>query len=287
MIVTRKYADKLPEGSNRYDITTYPKDKYKYSIVDTNTINDEVVGEEIRLADSANLDFLPDYPNMKGREGADGVRLTMLMIGPSGAGKTFLMCKMMTRFQQKYPRNNIYLLTAKPDSKKFKQIKNLEIFNITVDGIIAALTTSEEGFTFDPVEVDMFGLPVTGARRSLKNNLICIDDCDCLSKNDRLLMDEFTKKILFLQRHSNTSCIWCRHELTGYNQMLQKSLNEIQYIVLFRDETYKTLRKFVEKYLGLDKSYVTMVTARGSRYTMFCMKVPKHIIQERRVLITT
>ena len=285
MLVNRKYLKNIDKESNIYNIVTYPQPKVRLAVVDGDKpITNNVIGYDIELNRNSKLQLIPDFPISK-KAGAEGKRLTMLIVGPSGSGKTTMMINMMLRFKQVNKRGKIYLLTSNVDHKKFEDVKDLTIYNINTPGLIETLV-GPEGFTFEPPEVDMFGIEKDNDNISLYNNLICFDDCDCINREEQKLMDEFYKTLLYLQRHSNTHVIWSRHEITSTtNAMLRKSLNEIQYIVLFQSESFRTLKSFLERYLGLSKEYSEVVQNGGSRYTIFSMCVPKHIIQARRLWI--
>lgn len=229
----------------------------------------KVINPDIRI--------FPRFPKNKGTPNHNSKRLTMLIAGPSGSGKSSLMLDMMQIYNKDNPGNKIYLFTTMLRDPRYKKIKDLTIVDMNDDAMVNEYLLNPE--TCLDATQDYMGYS------NMNNTLMCIDDIDMLSKDIKEVVNNFVKCIMFFARHNGCSFIWCRHTISGREKIIMESLSELQYIAVFRYETHKRLRNLLENYLGLDKKFIPMIVSEDSRYTIFALRAPMHIIQER--LLTT
>jgi archaellum biogenesis ATPase FlaH len=258
-------------------ITKGGKKQYKIALVDGevdyNVDGVKFFGSHLRVI-NPDIRIFPRFPKTRGIPNHDSKRLTMLIAGPSGSGKSSLMLDMMQLYNRENPKNNIYLFTTMTRDPRYAKINNLIVVDINDDEAMNEHLLNPE--TCLDATQDYLGVS------NMNNILVAIDDIELgMTKDLKQIMDNFIKTIMYYARHNATSFLWCRHRISGREQVIIDSLSELQYICVFRYETPKRLRNLLENYLGLDKRYIPMITKEDSRYTIFSLRAPMHIIQER------
>lgn len=283
MFVSPKFAKKHQlESKSNFIVIGGPLDGAKLQLIDPSEAK-EVIDPE------------PDYKNTfgtcinihnpqsniwlsfdKAKEGCKGKRITMLVSGPSGAGKSTFCINYMNVFRHqnkdpdKYP---IYFITAIPDDPRLKKIKGCHIINIhDPDDIEYYFTDNDTRLSSN---VDVFG------RCNLSNSLVVFDDIEGAGSNLKTLLEQSLSDIMKFGRHTNTNLIWSRHTLNSTNRLIQESLAEIMYIVLFKADAYKRLKYFCEKYLAQGCELVNYIRKEtNSRFTLVHNRCPFFIMNE-------
>lgn len=119
----------------------------------------------------------------------------------------------------------------------------------------------------------------------LNNSLVVIDDAEALDKSVRVLLESLISNIMKEGRHNNCNLIWSRHTINTNNRLIQESLSEIMYMVLFKDCAYKRLVYFCEKYLDYGKELVSWIKKdSGSRYTIIHNRSPFFVLNEKSLM---
>lgn len=237
-----------------------------------------IFGTDINILDNLSKLFLLFE---KGKTGNQGKRITMMVSGPSGCGKSTFCINYMNIYRQqlkdpeKYP---IYFLTAITDDPRASKIKGCHIIDLNDDEMIDYYLVDPE--TRLTCKQDFFG------KSPLNNSLIVVDDAENLGKSLQLLLESLLSDVMKYGRHSNTNLIWSRHALNNNNRLIQESLSEIMYFVLFRDSSLKRLTYFCEKYLEYGKQLVSWIRKdSGSRYTIVHNRCPAFTLNEDQIHI--
>lgn len=275
MFCTSDIAKKKKLDEKAQFITKGGKKQYKISLVegcDKEPDGINFFGSHLKVI-NPDIRIFPNFPKTKGIPNQDSKRLTMVICGPSEAGKSTLMLDMMNIYNITNPKNQIYLFTTKTKHPRYKTIKNLTVVDMQDDAMINQYILNPE--TCLNHTQDYLGYS------NMNNILICLDDIDILPTDIKTVMNEFFKCIMYFARHNACSFLWSRHTISGREKIIMESLSELQYIVVFRTETHRRLKNLVENYLGLDKRFIPMITGVDSRYTIFSLRSPMHIIQER------
>jgi hypothetical protein len=283
MFVSPKYAKKHHmESKSNFIVIGGPLNKAKITLVDPS--------ESREL-----IDDIPDYKNTfgttiditnpqsnlwlsfdKGKEGCNGKRLTFLVVGPSGCGKSTWCINYMNvfRYQNKDPEKYpIYFVTGIPDDPRLSKIEGCHVIDVHSQEDL-------EYFFVDPTtkltcDTDFFGVS------NLNNSLIVFDDIEGVTKNLRVILDDLISNIMKFGRHNNCNLIWSRHTLNSNNRLIQESLAELMYIVLFKNDSYKRLTYFCDKYLAQGKELVKYIRKDShSRFTLIHNRCPFFIMNE-------
>jgi len=117
---------------------------------------------------------------------------------------------------------------------------------------------------------------------NLNNSLVVVDDAEQLDKNKRILLEDLLANIMKYGRHNNCNLIWSRHLINGNNKLVQESLSELMYIVLFKDGAHRRLSYFCEKYLDHGKDLVDWIRKdSGCRYTIIHNRIPAFLLNDK------
>lgn len=233
-----------------------------------------ILGRQIQITDYSSNIFLSFN---KCKVGSNGQRLTLLVAGPSGAGKSTFCINYMNIFRkqmknaEKYP---IYFITTIIDDPRLKKIDNCIVIDLNDEEMLNYYFVDPE--TRLSCNQDFMGLS------NLNNSLVVVDDAEQLDKNKRILLEDLLANIMKYGRHNNCNLIWSRHLINGNNKLVQESLSELMYIVLFKDGAHRRLSYFCEKYLDHGKDLVDWIRKdSGCRYTIIHNRIPAFLLNDK------
>lgn len=288
MFVSPKYAKKNKlETKSNFVVIGGPLNKARLTLVDPSESRDleppevdykNTFGTSINITNSQSNVWLSfkDSTKEKDKKGCNGKRITMLVVGPSGCGKTCFCINYMNVFRHQYKdpeKYPIYFVTGLPDDPRAEKIEGCHIVNVNDQDDL-------DYFFVDPdtrlsCDVDFFG------RGNLNNSLVVFDDIEGASKNLREILDSLISNIMKFGRHNNCNLIWSRHTLNSNNRLIQESLAELMYIVLFKSDSYKRLTYFCDKYLAQGKELVKYIRKdSNSRFTLIHNRCPFFIMND-------
>ena len=284
MFVSPSYAKKNHlESKSEFVIIGGPLNKAKLTLVDPSEASEPIdvndvdykntFGSSINIYNPHSKIFLSFA---KSKPGSNGKRITMLVSGPSGCGKTTFTINYMNvfRFQHPNPETHpIYFITAISDDPRLAKVKGCNVVNVYDPEAIEAIFINQESKL--STHQDLFG------QSKLNNALVVFDDVEGIDKNLRDILEGLISDIMKFGRHNNCSLIWSRHVLNSNNRLIQESLSEIMYIVLFKADSYKKLSYFCDKYLAQGKELVKYIRKdSGSRFTLIHNRCPFFIMTD-------
>ncbi|HNU61859.1 MAG TPA: ATPase/DNA packaging protein [Methanofastidiosum sp.] len=238
-----------------------------------------VYGKYINILDNtSNIFLLFDKGNGLGKHGK---RMTMVVSGPSGAGKSTFCANYMNIYRkqlkdgEQYP---IYFITSITDDDRIMKIDGCTIVDLLDPEMLEYYFYNED--TKLTCTKDMFG------NANLNNSLVVIDDAESLDKSIRVLLEDLISNIMKYGRHNNCNLIWSRHTINANNKLIQESLSEIMYMVLFKDCAHKRLTYFCDKYLDYGKELVNWIRKdSGCRYTIVHNRSPFFVLNDKSIMV--
>lgn len=199
------------------------------------------------------------------------------LCAPRGAGKTTLSIKIATVWQELNPDKNIYLFSETSESKKnaeiYSKLNNLNIVNVN------------ESLITNPIKLD-----------ELKNSLCLFDDYNTMPRvsvniaakgeKPKYKMMSLTKavedirdQVLQNGRHYNISIIIAGHMMFNYRST-RIILEELDYLIFYRDTGRRHVNKYITETLGLDKVTAKKITTLKSRWTLISKTSPSYVLTE-------
>ena len=284
MFVSPRFAKKSKlESKSDFIIIGGPLNKGKLTLVDPSESSDPLdvddvdykntFGSSINITNPLSKIFLSFS---KSKPGSNGKRLTMLVSGPSGCGKTTFVINYMNVFRFQHPNPDthpIYFITTISDDPRLSKVKGCNIINVYDQDALEEVFINPE--TKLSTHQNIYG------QSNLNNALVVFDDVEGIDKNLRLILEGLISDIMKFGRHNNCNLIWSRHVLNSNNRLIQESLSEIMYIVLFKADSYKKLSYFCEKYLAQGKELVKYIRKdSGSRFTLIHNRCPFFIMTD-------
>lgn len=284
MFVSLKYAKKHNYNiKSSFQILGGRLNNAKLALIDpTEGDSDEPLTVDYKNIFGKKINILDPLANIflcfdKGKLGNHGKRITMLVSGASGVGKSTFCINYMNLFRkqmgdpEKYP---IYFITTLTDDPRIDKIKGCTIIDLNDEEMINYYFVDPE--TRLTCNKDIFG------KANLNNSLLVVDDAEGLDKNLRGMLEDVIANVMKFGRHNNCNLIWSRHILNSNNKLIQESLSEIMYIVLFRDTAHRRLSYFCEKYLDYGKELTQWVRKDSCcRYTIVHNRTPCFLLNDK------
>jgi len=284
MFVSPRYSKKHKlESKSNFIIIGGPLNKAKLSLVDPSEASENIDPDDVDYKNTFGSSINIHNPLSKvflsfdkSKPGSNGKRITMLVSGPSGCGKSTYCINYMNVFRFQHPNvdtHPIYFITSISDDPRLAKVKGCTVINVYDPAAVEEVFVNPD--TKLSTHQDMFGLS------NLNNALVVFDDVEGIDKNLRLILEGLISDIMKFGRHNNCSLIWSRHVLNSNNRLIQESLSEIMYIVLFKADSYKKLSYFCDKYLAQGKELVKYIRKdSGSRFTLIHNRCPFFIMTD-------
>ena len=190
-------------------------------------------------------------------------RDTIFIAGMNGSGKSFYIKTYLNNFNEIYNyKKIIYLFSSKKEDKNLDDIKNLKRVKI------------DKTFVEDPLDYE-----------ELKYSMCIFDDIDAFTGDIKKAIYDLRDIILKNGRSYYIDCISTSHAPCGYDN--KTPLNESKKIVFFLRNYNKTIRYFLENYVGLEKNQIQILRKNKTRATTYIKTYPNVIIQEKNAYIMT
>ena len=182
--------------------------------------------------------------------------------GPSGSGKSHYAGKYVKEYLKMYPGNEFYVISTIGDDN--------------------ALDEHDP----DRIEVDDEFLIEPPTPEYLRDSITVFDDVDKIARADlRKSVQTLRSWELEQGRHFNTSMLCTSHLLFDYSQT-KRLLNEATTVVLFpRAGSQFHIKKYLEKYMGLDREQRTKILKLPSRWVALYTGYPQYVIHEKGVFM--
>lgn len=191
-------------------------------------------------------------------------RECILISGPSGAGKTYLATRYLTKYKKLNPKNPIYLFGTKPfDKKDFKE------------KYIKPLLNKENT---KKLKVSDF-----------KNCIMVFDDVENMSydPDTQMNIQRFLEEVLNVGRSLAISMIIISHILMNY-RFSRNMIMECNKVAMFpRSGARHQYENFLSKYVGLDKKQIQEALKTNSRWLVVDKECPISIMDKNRFKILT
>lgn len=220
------------------------------------------------------LQLQPTYykPKVKFEKDSDSLRDILMVVGPSGAGKTTFCNNFALEYHKMYPKNKIIVMTPNPPNDDSIFVKKVQpiIFDLSKPDII-----SYNFYGSKPLEMADFA-----------DSLIIFDDLEGLSAKDaRKIQACLVDPILTTGRHYRISILNCRHVATGGHKT-QTSHLETNYLVVFpRHEKIERLKYCLKRYGGLDEREMDFIKSQNSRYCVIHNRAPHFFLGQQYIKI--
>lgn len=179
---------------------------------------------------------------------------------PSGSGKSTWTANYMRRYNDIFPKNNIFIVSKVRDDPAF-QIDELE----------------ENMVFLSPEDIENW----QGTMDDLQDSLVVFDDTDTISDKDtKDKVQNIRNSILETGRHTNTSCIITSHLVNNYKET-RIVLNECHCITLFPSSggTHQ-IQYCLKTYFGLNQKQITRLCSLPSRWISVYKNYPQYCIYQ-------
>lgn len=203
------------------------------------------------LEDDSKFEIVPD-------KNAD--RDTLYIVGMQGSGKSYWIREYLKNYHALFKNNKVYLFSSKKEDVNLDDLEYIKRVKI------------DSSFVEQPLEYE-----------ELKNSMVIFDDIDALTGPIKKAIYELRDAILKNGRSYKIDIISTSHAPCGREN--QTPLNESRKIVFFLKNYNKSMRYFLENYIGLEKHQIKILRDNKTRATTFIKSYPNVIIQEKNAYI--
>lgn len=196
---------------------------------------------------------------------------SVLLIGPSGSGKSFLAKQILLHDRRKRPVVLLSKVREDPSLKELALIKSLDDkprliqLPIYTDKDLAELPPDED----------------------LKGCIVFFDDIDAFIGDRAQYLREYRDALLEAGRHRNITVMSTSHILSNYNKS-RVTLNEAEWILLFPPANRRSADQFLKDRMGLIKGDRDHLIARSNstgRYLGINMANPNLMLHTKGVML--
>lgn len=215
---------------------------------------------------------------------------SILLVGPSGSGKSFLA----KRILQHDKRNRPIILFSKvredPSLRELKKEKiDVPTTNLTVRG---GMVTEEKGSKKIPrllqipvfTDQDLVTLPTDS---DMVDSIAFFDDIDAFTGERAVYLRGYRDALLEAGRHKNITVMSTSHILSNYNKT-RTMLNEAEYVVLFPNANRRSADMFLKDRMGMvksDRDHLISRSGSTGRYMIIRMSCPNLMIHSHGILL--
>lgn len=187
-------------------------------------------------------------------------RDTIYIVGMQGSGKSYWIRQYLKNYHELFKNNKVYLFSSKKEDVNLDDLEYIKRVKI------------DSSFVDQPLEYE-----------ELKNSMTIFDDIDALTGDIKKAIYELRDTILKNGRSYKIDIISTSHAPCGREN--QTPLNESRKIVFFLKNYNKSMRYFLENYIGLEKDQIKILRNNKTRATTFIKSYPNVIIQEKNAYI--
>lgn len=238
---------KVPQGNNRL-IEAYLKCR---DIIDKKNFTD------FKLEDGQ---FLMIPKNVENQ------RESLLVTGPSGAGKTVFASNYIYNYHDLYPDNPVYIFSKKKEDDAFDRfdfITRIELDDTFIRDV---------GDEWDS--------------NDFSNSLCVFDDIENVKDQEvKKQVYKLKDDILETGRQPGVYVILCNHQCMNYKET-RTDLNESDAIVIFEKNSPYHMNRLLTKYAGLDPKLVKRILDMKGRWAVICKSdPPRYVLSENEIFI--
>lgn len=220
--------------------------------------------------------FLPKFKPLEQK------RYVFNISAPSGSGKTYMASLIANAYKKMYPKNNIVFISPINDNETLKKLKPIHInildkrkvaYNfINPDTKLRVINNPEES--------------MENQKSDFTNCLVIFDDLEgCVDeKIQKLIINELLDPLLSMGRHFCTSIIYCKHLLLDYKKT-RNILVEMDFLIVYPNQSKRQIRNVLEKYLGFEKIQVNKIMNCKNRWVCIHAKYPNFVFTDDSIWI--
>lgn len=207
--------------------------------------------KELELSKNEKFYIIPDIK---------GDRDAIYIVGKNGSGKSYWIRDYVINYHNIHKKKPIYLFSSKKEDKNLDDLKYIKRVEL------------DESFVENPLEYE-----------ELQDTFCIFDDIDALKGKLKDEIYYLRDTILNNGRSYKIDIISTSHDACG--KINQTALNESHKIVFFLKNYNRTMKYFLEGYIGLEKEQIKKLRDNKTRATTFIKSYPNVIIQERNAYI--
>jgi len=221
----------------------------RYSII-KNNINNKV-GKEVLLP-NGNFQFIPNS------KVGDSSRHVLVVIGGSGAGKSYWCADYAKKYKEMFPKNEVYIFSKKTEDKAFDKYKSFK--RILLDDSFIA---------YEPEELLSY--------KDFSNSLLIFDDVDCIEGEVGKQVMALRSDVLQLGRANNVSCCITTHIVCNGGKT-KEMINEATHYVFFRGANKVNTGRLLKNYVGIPEKDTIKLFTLPSRWVIVSKNYPSYVL---------
>lgn len=197
---------------------------------------------------------------------------SIALIGPSGAGKTFLCNQIMMRDRHRRP---VVVFSKIQDDPSLKGVRKQRASLDNKPRVIQIPVFSDDDLVNLPSDAD------------LKGAICFFDDIDAFSGERAQFLRNYRDALLEAGRHKDVTVISTSHILSNYNKT-RTLLNEAEWVFLFPNANRRSADIFLKDRMGMVKAERDFLIARSGgsgRYLGIKMSSPNLMIHRKGIML--
>ena len=226
----------------------------KLIYIDPNTNEMDKVNnfKGLKIPNNSNFQLVPDTSHE---------RDVMMVVGPSGSGKSYFVKKYCEQYIKKFKDRDIYVFSNLKEDSSLDTLKSkLKRFKL------------DKSLYEDPLDVE-----------DLKESCVIFDDTDCIAdKKIRQAVITLLDQCLEVGRHWKLTVLITFH-LASDKHTTRKMLNESQYYVFFPHSFTKSVKYVLQNYFDIDDKMIKHFKRLNSRSVCIRKNFPMSYCSEHEL----
>ena len=216
---------------------------------------------------------------------------SILLVGPSGSGKSFLAQKMLMKDKRRRP---VMLFSKVRDDPSLKEVKDDTLESTREEqfvgegGLIMKRIKKEKKSRLRQIPIfsdsDLVDLPVDS---DLQGTICLFDDIDAFTGERAAYLRGYRDSLLEAGRHKNVTVLSTSHILSNYNKT-RTMLNEAEHVILFPNANRRSADQFLKDRMGMSKAERDHLISRSGssgRYMIIRMSCPNLMIHAKGIVL--